>query len=86
MREDARTLYYLGKLYKRGKGVETDARKAVELWERATELGHTAAALELLSLYFDEEGGKDYEKAAKCRAKRAEFRETPKSDLGVVLV
>lgn len=36
--------YYLGNLYKQGLGVEADADKALELWEKAAASGHKKAA------------------------------------------
>ena len=65
--------YYLGHLYRRGRGVERDHVKAVQWYRMAADQGHANAQYRLGVMYQEQQGVKrDYAEAARWYRKAAD--------------
>src|SRR6185295_7827953 len=74
---DADAQYYLGELYRDGKGVPKDSAQAVQWYTKAADRGHVAAQSDLGSMYFYGQGvPKDSAQAVQWYRKAAEQGDT----------
>ncbi len=75
--------FYLGMLYKDGRGVQQDDAKAIEAYTVAADKGNEAACLDLAYLYANA-SPKDMAKAIKYYEKAAETVGSARVDLGTI--